>query len=100
MQENFTITIPSFSPSLLMKQIIFSLIISFIIVYPITGFTTTTSIFVLLILTFIIYLLISNMGINKADNVPFSTYPAPPHTGLDGISLDNLVAGIPVSQYV
>ncbi len=38
------------------------------------------------------------MAENPADALPFTTIPTPPHMGLDGIDVDNLVAGIPIQE--
>lgn len=95
MQENFTLSIPHFQFHKA-KTILASLVLAFIIIYPL-GLTSTPSIVSFILLAFIIHLLITNMSQeNKQDSLPFTTYPTPPHLGLDGIDVDNLVAGVPL----
>ena len=37
---------------------------------------------------------------NLSNELPSSLYPSLPHTGLDGISLNNYVAGMDVPSYI
>ncbi len=98
MKENFTLTIPKLELPRSFFKILISLLISFLIIYPL-GVSTTTSVCSLILLTIFIYLIINNMNNdNRDDSLPFTTNPVPPHTGLDGIELDNLVAGVPLSK--
>lgn len=47
------------------------------------------------ILTVIIYILIrSSTGSGMAQSLLYSTYPTPPHLGLDGVSVDNQQTGL------
>lgn len=97
MKENFTLQIPKIELPRSFFKILISLLIAFLIIYPL-GVSTTTSVCSLILLTIFIYLIISNMNHdNRGDSLPFTTNPVPPHTGLDGIELDNLVAGVPLS---
>ncbi len=89
---------PSFSLPPYFYKVLSALIISFIIIFPILGVGSTASIAALLILTVIVYIIINNMTLeSKSDALPFTSYPVPPHTGLDGISLESLIAGTPLS---
>ena len=64
--------------------------LSFALVFSATGKTNKLAIFVAILLGFLIYLLISSAtGRNLEGSLPFSTYPGPPHLGLDGIDLVN-----------
>ncbi len=96
MQEHFIVSIPSSSPPKWVKTLLTSLIISFIIIYPL-GIGSIPSICSFIIMTFIFYLLINNMSENMSGSLPFTTTPNPPHTGLDGIDVNNLIAGIPAN---
>ena len=37
---------------------------------------------------------------NLSNELPSTLYPSPPHTGLDGISLNSYVAGMDTNQYI
>ena len=37
---------------------------------------------------------------NLSNELPSTLYPSLPHTGLDGISLNNYVAGMDVHKYI
>jgi hypothetical protein len=101
MQENFTI---SFRNSYNFKnwgKVIVSLILSFIIIFPITGFGSLVSILCFILLFFIIYVIINSMtSENLSNELPSTLYPTLPHTGLDGISLNSYVAGMNVNKYI
>jgi hypothetical protein len=95
MQEHFIVKIPHIQFTQTMYLILVSLILSFIIIYPIMGIGSITSIFAFLILAIILYIIVSNMSQeNKSSALPSTAYPVPPHLGLDGISLDSMVAGM------
>ncbi len=95
MQEHFIVKIPHIRFTETMYLILASLIISFIIIYPIMGIGSGTSIAAFLILAVIFYILVSNMSQeNKSSALPSTAYPVPPHLGLDGISLNNMIAGL------
>ena len=102
MQENFIIKGVNLHGSYYIPKIILiSLIISFIMVYPILGFSNIQSILTFLLLFMIIYvILISLSNENLSNELPSSLYPSLPHTGLDGISLNNYVAGMDVPNYI
>ena len=94
MIENFTLSIPSsakYRPNL--SSIIISLILSILIIFPILGFTPN-GIFGMIILFIIFFIIISSITTeNLSNELPSYLYPAPPHMGLDGISVSNYVAG-------
>ncbi len=95
MQEHFTVKIPSLRLNDTFYKVLTSLIIGFLLVYPIMGIGSTASIFAFLIMSIIFYILITNMSLeNKSDSLPSTAYPVPPHLGLDGISIDSLAAGL------
>lgn len=69
---------------------VISFSLSIALVYAATAKINKLSIFVSVLLGFLIYLLISSAtGRNLEGSLPFSTYPGPPHLGLDGVDLVN-----------
>ena len=83
-----------------LTKIIISLIISFIITFPVLGFSTIPAILSFIILFFIIYIIIVSMtNENLSNELPSTLYPIFPHSGLDGISLNNYVAGMDIKKY-
>lgn len=100
MQENFLVSVPTFKPTRRTILIIIALIISVAIVIPLIGFRSEIAIFVVFILAIIIFILLVNSnGNNMANAVSSTVYPVPPHLGLNGISLNNLIAGVDVVKY-
>lgn len=52
------------------------------------------SVFSIILLTAIFFILLTTMGSSVLSvSLPFSTYPNPPHLGLDGVSPSNYLAG-------
>jgi hypothetical protein len=94
----FNVSIPNLTIPSFFYKTIFSMIVAFIIVYPI-GFSKIPLIFAFILLSAFFYIILSSITSDSfADSLPSTTYPPPPHTGLDGISLNNLVAGIPLHR--
>lgn len=101
MRENFTIKIPNSFNLNGVFVIVICLIISAVIIYPVMGFNTVQGYLSFLLLFFIIYVIsISMTNENLSNELPSTLYPTPPHTGLDGISLNNYVAGMSVDKYL
>jgi hypothetical protein len=76
-------------------SILISLIISAVIVFPILGFRTATAFISFILLYFLIYIIIVSISSENISNeLPSTLYPSEPHLGLDGISLNNYVAGM------
>jgi uncharacterized protein YacL len=98
MKEDFVISIPQIKTPSWVTKLFVSLLIAFLICFPL-GLSSIPTIFAMILLTMILYLFIHNMAENPSDALPFTTIPTPPHMGLDGIDVDNLVAGIPI-QYL
>jgi uncharacterized membrane protein len=95
MQENFLVSVPSFKLSRNTYLLLIALIIAVIIIVPVIGWKNEIAIFIAFILAVIIYILLINMNNNNLVNsLPKTAYPVPPHLGLNGISIDNLVAGV------
>jgi tetrahydromethanopterin S-methyltransferase subunit C len=69
-------------------------IISAIIIFPVLGLKSITSIISFILLYALLYLIFSSMSSqNLYNELPTTLYPSMPHTGLDGISLNNYIAG-------
>jgi uncharacterized protein YacL len=98
MKEDFIVTIPKMTTPPWVKRLFVALIVAFLICFPL-GLKSIPTILAMILMTMILYLFIYNMAENPADALPFTTMPAPPHTGLDGIDVDNLVAGIPIQSF-
>ncbi len=95
MKENFSIEIPRNPLSGNIPKYLISLFISLVIVYTTIGFKNIViSILCILILMVLFYILISSYTLQNGLTTESTTYPTPPHLGLDGISIDNLVSGL------
>ena len=93
MIENFIVSFKhrGYNPKL--WPIIISIILAVLIIYPTLG-TTTNAIFGMIILFIIFFMIINSItSENLSNELPSYLYPAMPHTGLDGISVSNYVAG-------
>jgi hypothetical protein len=102
MRENFIITAPEFLYYKNFTNFVISLIISFIIIYPIfkKNLLSITSISALIVLTLILFvILISINNENLYNEMPSTLYPYLPNTGLDGISKNNYLAGLDIKHY-
>jgi len=82
------IGLPSFSQK--WRHLFYALLIAIIIVLSVVKAFTATTAIVLIIFVLLIYLLItSSTGQDLAGSLPSTTYPIPPHLGLDGVDLVN-----------
>jgi len=80
--------------------IIVTFILTLLIILPI-GLFKITSMISFVILFILIYIIIKTMSNeNSSNDLPSSLYPSMPHTGLDGISLDNYAAGVRTNNYI
>lgn len=94
MRENFTIPIPNGRNNNGTILIIMCLIVAGVIVHPIVGLHTVEGFLSFVILFLIIYVIITSMtNENLSNELPSTLYPILPHTGLDGISVNNYIAG-------
>ncbi len=94
MKENFSIHIPRNPFIGNIYQILVSLLLASIIIYTTVGFKNIPiTIICYLILTILFYILISSFYLSNGLTTNSTTYPVPPHLGLDGISVSNLVSG-------
>jgi hypothetical protein len=97
MKEHFIITLPATGNNYTSKyswNILICIILSIVIIYPILGFDSVSSILCGIILFFILFVILSSISNeNLSNELPSTLYPSLPHTGLDGISLNSYVAG-------
>lgn len=95
MKENFSLEIPRNPFIGEIPKYLISLIISFVIVYTTIGFKNIIiSIICLLVLMVLFYILLSSYSLQNGLSTESTTYPVPPHLGLDGISMNNLISGL------
>ena len=95
MKENFSINIPRNPFIGNVSQFLISLLFSLVIVYTTVGFKNMPiTIICLLILTLLFYILLSSFFLSNGLTTNSTTYPVPPHLGLDGVSINNLISGI------
>jgi cytochrome c biogenesis factor len=73
---------------------VISLVLSCCVVFFAMKKITFVSVFSVIILTIIFFILFTTMGSNVLSiSLPFSAYPSPPHLGLDGVDPRNYLAG-------
>jgi hypothetical protein len=95
MKENFSIEIPRNPLIGKIPIYLISFMISLIIVYTTIGFKNIVmSILCILILALLFYIIVSSYTLHNGLSTETTTYPVPPHLGLDGISMNNLVSGL------
>ena len=83
------------------KKMLFSILLSVIIIYFTIGVNKLEGILSAALLAMILYVISLTMSNENLSNGPLDPlYPSNPHTGLDGISLGNYVAGMDVNKYV
>ena len=101
MNEHFIVSYKNSLDFSTFKIIAISLIISLVIIMPILNIASFEGIGSIVILTSIMYLIITNMSNEPLSFENESTlYPMLPHTGLDGISINNYVAGLDTSKFI
>lgn len=96
---DFTISIPnSFNLKPIYTLLVCGLL-SFIVVFPMLGFKSLTSILSFLLLGMIFYIIITSItSENLANELPSTLYPGIPHNGLDGISLNTYINGMDIAN--
>lgn len=60
-----------------------------IVLSVVTKFNISVIFIVLILMTLIMIIMNSSRSTNYEDSLPSTTYPIPPHLGLDGVSLVN-----------
>ena len=95
MKEDFSIEIPR-NPFIGKIPIyLISLLIALVIIYTTIGFKNIVMSFIcLLILMLLFSIILSSISLQNGLSTDSTTYPVPPHLGLDGISINNLASGI------
>ncbi len=95
MKEDFSIEIPRNPLVGKIPIYLISFVISLVIVYTTIGFKNVVmSIICLLLLMVLFYILLSSLTLHNGLTTDSTTYPVPPHLGLDGISVNNLISGL------
>jgi len=83
-------------------KILICAILSFIVLFRVFGMdslTSLTGILSFLLLGLIFFVIISTMtSENLSNELPSTLYPAVPHTGLDGISLNSYINGMDIAN--
>lgn len=101
MKEHFTITYPNSFNFPNLRNTVIALIASFAIIYPILGLNSIVSYLSLALLFVMFFVILKSISSeNLSNELPSTLYPSPPHTGLDGISLNSYVAGMDSNQYI
>lgn len=76
------------------STLIFSVVFSVIFVFLATKTIDITSGLIIVVIAGLIFILMtSTVGDNIEGSLPTTTYPNPPHLGLDGISVTNRFTG-------
>ena len=89
-REYFTVSVPRISISLTYLHYLIALILSTLLVVSVATKFNIMTIVVILIATGIFIVIMDNTtGMNLESALPSTTYPIPPHLGLDGINLQN-----------
>lgn len=86
----FYIGLPQFLYSRNFKLGFTAFVIAVLIVLTTVTRMNITTVIVIALLTILILLIMnSSVGVNYEGSLPSTTYPIPPHLGLDGVSLVN-----------
>ena len=97
---SFTVKTPSWYISPYSKRIIYSILISFVIVLPLTRQINILSVVSIIILSVIMYIIITSASYDSyTDSLPYTVSPPSPHLGLDGVSINNSYTGNDLSKY-
>lgn len=84
------IGIPNFMLSTTFKYGLTAFVISILIIFStVSHFNIVTAIVVAVLMTLILIIMNSSRSTNYEGSLPSTTYPIPPHLGLDGVSLVN-----------
>lgn len=77
---------------------IFAVIIAILIVLSTVSRMNMGTIATLIIAITLALIIVDNInGVDYYGSLPPTTYPPPPHLGLDGVSLSNIYAGVPLN---
>ena len=76
------------------KNIIYSVIISILLLIPIFKKSNLVGVMAAVIIAIILYIIFTSYGVTNLQNIlPSTDYPPPTHLGLDGVSLQTIVSG-------
>lgn len=93
--ENFVVTLPDTSVPAFFYHALFAAVLAAMVTVPVFGKNPPALILGFFVMFTILYIAFQNMsGENKSRALPYDTYPAPPHLGLDGISMEVATAGV------
>jgi len=91
---SITISTPNAWISESWKHIIYSVVIAILLLIPIFKKSNLIGILSTIIIAIIIYMIFMTSGVPNLQNmIPKVDYPPPTHLGLDGVSLQTMVAG-------
>jgi hypothetical protein len=94
-RENFVVTLPDTNVPAYFYHALYAAILAAMVTIPIFGKNPPSLILGFFVMFTILYIAFQNMtGENKSSALPYHTYPAPPHLGRDGISMEVVTAGI------
>ncbi len=89
--DGFYISIPENIFSKNFKIGILAILIAIVLVFSVVTRFNVATVLVIITLTILIMIIMhSSRGPNYVGSLPDTTYPIPPHLGLDGISLANM----------
>ena len=102
MRENFTLAFSNGGHYRgYQKKMLASILLSAIIIHFTIGVNKLEGVLSLILLAMILYVISLTMTNENLGNGTLDPlYPTIPHTGLDGISLNNYIAGMDVNKYV
>lgn len=91
---HYNVSVPGFRMNPNTVILITSCLIAAALIYTTIKNISFVSVMSFIVLATLIYMLLSSMGGNLMSvSLPFGSYPNPPHLGLDGVSVDNYLAG-------
>ena len=75
-----------------LMTVFWSLLFAILLLFPAIKLFSFPGIITVIVTAIMIYIMISSVyGINKVGALPSTTYPGPPHLGLDGVSNENRI---------
>jgi len=78
-----------FSLSQTTQKFLLSLVLATLIVLSVVSSFNTATVLVIIVLTMLFYIIMLNINGVNYGALPDTTFPNPPHLGLDGISIEN-----------
>ena len=94
MKEQFTISIPTINISPNFWTKVLAIILTILLVLSVVTKVNLGTFAALIVAVILALTIVENMtGINYEGSLPPTSWPNPPHLGLDGVSLENRAAG-------